>query len=339
MMTNTTTPEMPLSLLLVEQDLNWGRFLQAYLRNKGLAVDLSTDAPDAWHSLTEGRHDFCILNPVLPSMDGCVLATHIRDLPRDIPVVFMASPRQDSQAARIACFKAGADDFIVRPCAMEEILLRIRTIQKRFRFRSMEDDRIFNLGKLRFDHVRQRLFGQDCNIRLTTKEAELLFALCLNRGQVLERDKALLAVWKSAAQYNVRSMDVYISKLRRLLFQHTYSEILNIHGVGFKLLTHRDAAFRQVARRDAGQLRRRRVTGETGRGVQAASETDAETMPVTVVEPAAVTSAETVPMPSVDKERGADRSALAKPVSELAEVPAAVSADIPVQPTGRKARK
>ena len=259
MMTTGTTPDTSLSILLVEQDINWGRFLQSYLKHKGMDVDLATDGIDAWQRLVKGQHNFCILNPVLPSMDGCEFAAHVREQSRNTPVVFMASAEQTSEASRIACFRAGADDFIVRPCALEEILLRIKTIHKRFRFRPLDDCRVFDLGKLRFDHTQRRLFNQDCNIRLTTKEAELLLALCLNRGRVLERDKALLAVWKSANLYNVRSMDVYISKLRRLLFQHTYSEILNIHGVGFKLLTHRDAGFRQVLRRDAGLLRKRVV--------------------------------------------------------------------------------
>ncbi len=256
-MTNGMTPEAPLSILLVEQDINWGRFLQSYLEHKGYHVSLSTDGWDAWQRIVKGQHNFCILNPDLPSMDGCALAEHIREQVSNIPVVFMASSRQDSETMRIDCFKAGADDVIVRPCSMEEIVLRIKTIEKRFRFRPLETHRVFDLGKLRFDPDRQVLCNQNCNIRLTTKESELLLALCLSRGKVLERDQALLAVWKSTEIYNVRSMDVYISKLRRLLFQYTYSEILNIHGVGFKLITHRDAGFRQILRRDAGMLRKR----------------------------------------------------------------------------------
>lgn len=258
-MTNGTTPETPLSILLVEQDINWGRFFQSYLEHKGFEVSLSTDGLDAWQRIVKGQHNFCILNPEITSMDGCSLAEHIREQAGNIPVVFVASDKQDSETMRLNCFRAGADDFIVRPCSLEEILWRIKTINRRFQFRPLADGKVFDLGKLRFDHAQQRLFGHDCNIRLTTKEAELLLALCLNRGKVLERDRALMAVWKSTDHYNVRSMDVYISKLRRLLFQYTYSEILNIHGVGFKLLTHRDAGFRQVLRRDAGLLRKRTV--------------------------------------------------------------------------------
>lgn len=251
-------PEMPLSILVVDQDINWGRFIQSYLKRKGFEVSLSTDGLDAWRRIVKGQHNFCILNPDLPTMDGYALAEHIREQAERIPIVFMVSHQQDSEETRINCFRAGADDFIVHPCLVEEINLRIMTIQKRFRFCPIENDyRIFDLGRLRFDHAQQRLFNQDCNIRLTTKEAELLLALCLNRGKVLERDQALLAVWKSADVYNVRSMDVYISKLRRLLFQYTYSEILNVHGVGFKLLTHRDGGFKRILRRDAGRLRQR----------------------------------------------------------------------------------
>lgn len=255
-MVKTTVEEASLSILLVEQDINWGRFLQSYLEHKGMNIHLVMDGQDAWQQMLKGKYNFCILNPGISEMDGCRLAEQIRKQSAHVPIVFVASDQQDSEDLRIRCFKAGADDFVARPCSVEEILLRIKTIQKRFRFCPIDEYRVFDLGKLHFDHAKHRIYNRNFNIRLTTKEADLLLALCLHRGQVLEREEALLAVWKSKELYNVRSMDVYISKLRRLLYDYTYSEIINIHGVGFKLITHRDAEFRNELRRDAGILRK-----------------------------------------------------------------------------------
>ncbi|MDE7104012.1 MAG: response regulator transcription factor [Bacteroidales bacterium] len=256
MMVNTTAESASLSILLVEQDINWGRFLQSYLEHKGISIRLVMDGKEAWQQMLKGKYNFCILNPGVPSMDGCTLAERIRKQSPHVPIVFVATEQQDSENLRIRCFNAGADDFVARPCSVEEILLRVNAIQKRFRFCPLDDYQVFDLGKLRFDYAKQRVYNRDFNIRLTTKEADLLLALCLHRGRILEREEALLAVWKSKELYNARSMDVYISKLRRLLYDYTYSEIINVHGVGFKLLTHRDAEFRNELRRDAGNLRK-----------------------------------------------------------------------------------
>ncbi|MDE6440165.1 MAG: response regulator transcription factor [Bacteroidales bacterium] len=248
--------ETSLTILLVEQDLNWGRFLKSYLEHKSINVHWVMDGQEAWRLMLTGRYNFCILNPGAPTIDGCTLAEQIRQRTNQVPIVFVASAEQDSEALRIRCFNAGADDFVARPCSVEEMVLRIKTIQKRFRFNPLEESQVFDLGKLRFDYAKQRLCGCGLNVRLTTKEADLLLALCLHRGRILERDEALLAVWKSKEHYNMRSMDVYISKLRKLLFDYTYSEIINVHSVGFKLITHRDAEFRNELRRDAGKLRK-----------------------------------------------------------------------------------
>lgn len=256
MTANTTVEETPLSILLVEQDINWGRFLQTYFEHKGISIRWVTDGREAWLQMLKGGYNFCILNPDVPSVDGCTLSEQIRKQSHNMPIVFVSGEGQDSESLRIRCFKSGADDFVSRPCSVEEILLRVKTIRRRFRFCPLDDYRVFELGKLRFDYGKQRIYNRDYNIKLTTRESDLLLALCLHRGRVLEREEALLAVWKSKELYNARSMDVYISKLRRLLYDYTYSEIINVHGVGFKLVTHRDAEFRNELRRDAGTLRK-----------------------------------------------------------------------------------
>lgn len=260
MMSISTESEKRPAILLADHDINWGQFLLAYLEHKGFDVHWQTDGMAAWQCLEQEHIDFCILSPALPVTDGLTLAHHIRERAQYPPIMFVAQSAYDSESTRIACFKAGADDFIALPCALEEILLRIKTIRKRFRFCPIEADKsIFDLGVLQFDYNQQKLYNQDTLIHLTTKESELLKVLCAHQGKVLERDQALLAVWKSTAIYNVRSMDVYISKLRRLLFQYTYSEIINIHGVGFKLITHRDARFRNVTPRDRRTIRYRQT--------------------------------------------------------------------------------
>lgn len=291
-MTPISTPkEKKPVILIADNDINWGRFLLTYLENKGFDTHWQTDGLTAWQQLEQTRIDFCILSPSLPHSDGLKLAHRIRNRFKYLPIMFIAQPAHDAETTRIACFKAGADDFIALPCALEEILLRIKTIRKRFRFCPIEEDKtVFDLGLLNFDYNEQKLFSPNRQLHLTTKESELLKTLCLHRNKVLERDQALLAVWKSTAIYNVRSMDVYISKLRRLLFQYTYSEILNIHGVGFKLITHRDASFRDITPRDKRTIRYRQTLKREALGADSVLSEVPATETVTVAAEATVTA-------------------------------------------------
>ncbi len=265
---NAIAQETPLSILLAESDVNWGRFLHEHLTKRGYTIYWVKDGQAACQRFSPDVHNFCIVNPDLPTMSGLELVGHIRSCAEYIPIVFTASSQANTDELRLACYNAGADDFVQHPCDLAELELRIRAIRKRFRFCPTEQRRkVFDLGLLRFDYEKQCLFNKSKNIRLTTKEAALLYALCLKRGDVLKREHVLLSVWNNPARYNMRSMHVYISKLRNLLSAHTHSEILNVHGIGFKLITHRDAAFRNMTQRqEVRLLRRRRVGGPRSQG-------------------------------------------------------------------------
>ena len=145
------------------------------------------------------------------------------------------------EADRLKGFQVGGDDYLTKPFSMDELLLRIQAISRRMSVQpAPQPDQIFDLGNIRFDYAKQLLFNDTQQIGLTSKESELLLALCLREGQVVERGEALVKIWHSDNYFNARSMDVYIAKLRRLLKEHSTSEILNVHGVGFKLLIHRE---------------------------------------------------------------------------------------------------
>ncbi len=229
----------PVSILLAEADVNWGRLLQDYLNKQGFSVGLFMDGQEAWRQFNSEQYNFCIINPVLPTMNGLNLAQMVRHKTAHIPIVFMSALQDDTKSIRAHCFEAGGDDFILQSQCLQDLALRIRAIQKRFCFYSLEKRRrVFDLGVWRFDYDNQWLFYKQKYVRLTYKEAVLLYVLCLNRGKVLTHEQALAAVWNSTLRHNLDSLTVYISRLRNLL-NDTHSVIINEHGEGFKLVTYR----------------------------------------------------------------------------------------------------
>ena len=244
---NVLLQASPISILLAEADVNWGRFLRDYLIKQGFSVSLFTDGQDAWRQFDSEQFNFCIINPALPTMSGIALAEHIRKRAEHIPMVFIVSHQDDTENTRTACFMAGGDDFLLRPQCLQDLAFRIRAIQKRFCFYSLEQRRrVFDLGKWRFDCDNRWLFCKQESIRLTHKETALLYVLCLNRGRVLALNQALEAVWNSTLSHNIDGLNVYICRLRRLLEKYTNSVILNERGIGFKLVTYRVAEFKRI---------------------------------------------------------------------------------------------
>lgn len=237
----------PVSILLAEADVNWGRFLRDFLIKQGFSVCLFTDGQEAWRQFDMEQFNFCIINPTLPTMNGIALVENIRKRVEHIPMVFIVSPQDDTENTRTACFMAGGDDFILRPQCLQDLAFRIRAIQKRFCFYTLEKRRsVFDLGKWRFDYDNRWLFYKQACVRLTYKEAALLYVLCRNRGRVLALNQALEAVWNSTLRHNIDGLNVYICRLRRLLERYTHSVILNERGVGFKLVTYRAAEFKRM---------------------------------------------------------------------------------------------
>jgi two-component system, OmpR family, response regulator len=221
-------------VLLVEDDENLGTLLREYLKAKGFATDLASDGLKGYDHFMQNEYDICILDIMMPYKDGISLAKDIRTINSEIPVIFLTAKSMHDDV--IEGFQSGADDYLKKPFSMEELLMRMEAILRRSR--KQPDSRIqtYQLGKYVFDvHKRILHFGDEVT-KLTTKESELLRLLVENKNQVLERNVALQKIWKDDTYFNARSMDVYITKLRKLLAKEPSIEIINIHGIGFKLI-------------------------------------------------------------------------------------------------------
>ncbi len=224
-----------IKVLLAEDDQNLGMLLQEYLSAKGFDTDLYADGDKAYKGFKQNQYNLCILDVMMPVKDGFSLAKDIRMLNTDIPIVFLTAKSLKEDV--FEGFKIGADDYVTKPFSMEELLLRIEAILRRTKNKiSVPESTVYNIGKFVFDSRKQTLQINDETSKLTTKESELLKLLCKNINQILDRNTALKAIWIDDSYYNARSMDVYITKLRKKLINDPAIEIINVHGQGFKLI-------------------------------------------------------------------------------------------------------
>jgi DNA-binding response OmpR family regulator len=224
-----------IKILLAEDDHNLGTILKAYLEAKGYPTKLYVNGKEALDAYLKEKFDFCILDVMMPVKDGFTLAKEIRKTDKKIPILFLTA--KSMQEDRIEGLQLGADDYLTKPFSMEELLLRIKAIIRRSNSPASADKSIFKLGTYVFDYTHQTLINGDEVQKLTSKEAELLKLLCENMNAVLDRTIALNRIWNDDSYFNARSMDVYIAKLRKYLKDDPTIELLNVHGVGFKLLT------------------------------------------------------------------------------------------------------
>ena len=173
---------------------------------------------------------------MLPKKDGFTLAREIRVLDQDIPIIFLTA--KSLKEDRIEGFKIGADDYITKPFSMEELVLRIQAVLKRSKnFQAFRpEQKIFTIGNFYFDYEQQILNHKNKTQKLTHKEAELLKLLCMNLNQILDREIALKQIWEDNSFFTARSMDVYITRLRKYLSNDDRIEIMNVHGKGFKMI-------------------------------------------------------------------------------------------------------
>ncbi|MFA5815846.1 MAG: response regulator transcription factor [Bacteroidales bacterium] len=219
-------------ILLVEDDVNLGSLLREYLKAKGYITNLEPDGEKGFRAFKKDHFDLCILDIMLPVKDGFTLARDIRIQNPEIPIIFLTAKSMKTDI--LEGFRAGADDYMTKPFSMEELLLRIEAVLRRTT--RAEQQEVFTLGKYVFDANKQLLTSEDKTINLTTKESDLLKMLCQHPNQVLERNYALKAIWKDDNYFNARSMDVYITKIRKHLSDEPEIQILNVHGKGYKLL-------------------------------------------------------------------------------------------------------
>ncbi|MBP5502469.1 MAG: response regulator transcription factor [Bacteroidales bacterium] len=227
--------EKKVSILLAEDDVNLGSLLKQYLEAKGYSTDLFNDGEKATVGFRSGNYDICILDIMMPKKDGFAVATEIREINTTIPIIFLTAKNMKEDV--LTGFKIGADDYITKPFNMEELLLRIEAVLRRSGAWENETVTSYKIGKYSFNTINQTLQFQDGEPeKLTTKESELLRLLCANSNKVLERNYALKQIWDDDNYFNARSMDVYITKLRKKLQEDSTIEILNIHGKGYKLI-------------------------------------------------------------------------------------------------------
>lgn len=223
------------SILLAEDDPNLGLLLKNYLNVKEFDVTLVTDGAQAMKVFRKEKFQLCLLDVMMPEIDGFTLAMEIRAIDQHIPVIFLTAKNLKEDI--IDGFKSGADDYLTKPFSMEELIYRIEAILRRSSKRTTDAPaEMYTIGRFTFDVTKQLLTIQDQSRKLTTKESELLELLCRHRNEVLERNFALKSIWIDDNYFNARSMDVYITKLRKYLSKDEKVEILNIHGKGYKLL-------------------------------------------------------------------------------------------------------
>lgn len=222
-------------VLLAEDDENLGFLLKEYLQAKEYDVDLYKDGEKAYRGFQNNYYDICILDVMMPIKDGFTLAKEIRMANPAMPILFLTAKSLKEDV--IEGFSIGADDYMTKPFSIEELLMRIEAILRRTRKDSPDSEQSsFQIGRYLFDATKQTLQLDDEVRKLTTKESELLKYLCINKNSLLDRNFALKTIWVDDSYFNARSMDVYITKLRKYLANDPTIEIINVRGKGFKLI-------------------------------------------------------------------------------------------------------
>ena len=218
-------------LLLVEDDQSLGFVIKDNLEQEGFGVDLATTGNDGLEMVKSNHYDLLVLDVMLPGIDGFSIAESIRESQSEIPILFLSA--KSMLEDRLEGLRRGGDDYLTKPFSMEELVLKINVFLKRSS-RSSEPD-TYQLGNYMFDPMTMTLALDGSTYKLTQKESQLLRLLCQRMGVVLKREEILQEIWGSDDYFLGRSMDVFISKLRKHLKQDSRISIANYHGVGFRL--------------------------------------------------------------------------------------------------------
>lgn len=225
-------------ILLVEDDPNLGFMVREHLQMNGYEITLCVNGAAGLAAFKKNKFDLCLADIMMPKMDGFTFAREIRKINPDIPLIFLTAKALKED--KIEGFQIGCDDYITKPFSVEELMLRIQAVLRRAQ-RTVEDDtRVsFEIGDYLFDSKKQILTGKKEAVNLTSREAELLRLLCLYQDRTLERNLALRRIWGDESYFSGRSMDVFVSKLRKYLKDDPRVEIINVHGKGYKLIVSR----------------------------------------------------------------------------------------------------
>ena len=222
-------------IFLLEDDETLGRGIAMALSGPEVSVIRRSTLAQARVALAEEQFDLLILDINLPDGSGLDLLRQVRSEGSATPVILLTA--NDLELDEVTGLEAGADDYITKPFSMEELTFRIEAILRRVRGKKNKESSIYKIGKFTFDTQKQILSTPEKQTKLTTKESELLGLLCAHANEILQRDFALKTIWIDDNYFNARSMDVYITKLRKHLKEDESIEIINIHGKGYKLIT------------------------------------------------------------------------------------------------------
>ena len=220
-------------ILLVEDDVNLGFMLLEYLEDNGFEVKLYRDGESGFNAYNKDRYDFCILDLMLPKMDGFKLAQKIREGQHRTPVLMLTARSMDED--KLKGFKMGIDDYVTKPFNEEELLCRINAILKRTQTKEPQFSKEYQIGKFTFNRTNLVLTGLNESKRLTKKEAEILLRLSDSKNEIVERSEILKAVWGEDDYFTGRSLDVFISKLRKYFKKDASISIESIPNVGLIL--------------------------------------------------------------------------------------------------------
>ena len=228
-------PQYKAKILLVEDDPTLSYAVRESLQKNDYEVVYCGDGENAWQQFMKHNFDICLLDVMLPGKkDGMMLASQIRNKNETIPILMLTSKAMDDD--KIQGFKSGADDYITKPFNMQELLLRLDVFLKRTKKKEDNTPVHFKIGGLDFDYNNLVLKGEKVEHQLTQREADLVRFFCLNANRVLKRDEILMNVWGKDDYFLGRSMDVFITKVRKYLKDQQEAELQTIHGIGFKFV-------------------------------------------------------------------------------------------------------
>jgi DNA-binding response OmpR family regulator len=225
---------MKTKILLVEDDASLGFIISDQLKSDGYSVTLCTDGAEGFQRFNEDTFHMCIFDVMMPKKDGFSLAKDIRKIDSNIPILFLSAKSNDED--KVEGFKSGGDDYLTKPFNVEELQLRVAAMLRRINIQpEAKDETVFQIGEYAFDTVNFNLKHPNFEKNLTKKEAQILKILCKFMNQVVAREIVLNGVWGQDDYFVGRSLDVFITKLRKYLKEDDRIQIANIHGIGFKL--------------------------------------------------------------------------------------------------------
>jgi DNA-binding response OmpR family regulator len=222
------------TVLLVEDEVWLGQIVKDSLEVRGFRVLLATDGLQGLQLFQSYSPDVVVLDVMMPQMDGFTLAERIRELNAAVPVIFLTARSQTVDVVK--GFELGGNDYLKKPFSMDELIVRIKALLSRKRTPLLPETDPYSIGTYRFDYPKQKLICADREVLLSHRESELLKRLYQQRNQVLERNRVLLELWGDDNFFNGRSLDVFITRLRRHLKDDPQVQIVNIRGIGYKLI-------------------------------------------------------------------------------------------------------